>query len=72
MGSVSRVCVTWALGHAPSELPLGRALMPGGVCRAELSTQQWDGGCQLQAGGVGTETQLQAGPAAGSTAMGSG
>ena len=35
-----RTCLSCSLAPARTELSLGSALLPGGVCRAELSTQR--------------------------------
>ena len=40
MSSVTRACATWPLAAAHIEIALGSALLPGGVCEAELSLQQ--------------------------------
>ena len=57
-----RTCLSCSLAPARTELSLGRALLPGGVCRAELSTQRvWDGLCEQGEGGdVGTEKEVLA------------
>ena len=35
-----RACLSCSFTLACTEMPLGSALLPGGVCRAELSTQR--------------------------------